>query len=198
MVQHPASEVYSPEINKALVFAAVAHLDQTRKGTGVPYITHPYAVGMLLARSGCPEPVIIAGLLHDCVEDTAVTLDDIADRFGAEVAAIVQGCSEPDKELPWEARKQHTIDGLRHAGLAVQLVACADKLHNISSMIEDYRQVGEELWKRFNRDKHQQRWYYRELVQCLEGSEVGSHELYRQLGRSVAFLFEPEGGAASV
>lgn len=189
---HPfAPDFYSPEINKALVFAAIAHLDQNRKGTEIPYITHPYAVGMILARSGYPDSVIIAGILHDCVEDTVATLDDIRAEFGDDVAAIVNGCSEPDKELPWEERKQHTIDELKLAQLGIQLVACADKLHNISSMIEDYNKIGEEFWKRFNRDKDQQHWYYREFVKCLEDSEVSCHELYKQLGRSVKLLFEP-------
>lgn len=182
----------SPLINKALEFAARAHLEQIRKGTDTPYISHPYAVGMILARSGCHEPVIIAGILHDTLEDTLVTLDDIRLEFGDDVASIVDGCSEPDKSLSWEERKQHTLDELRHAPQSVQLVACADKLHNISSMIEEHVRIGDELWQRFNRGKSEQQWYYRGLVKCLEYSEVGNHILFKELRQAVSSLFGNE------
>ena len=77
-----STECCLPRINQALEFAAQAHLKQIRKGTDIPYITHPYAVGMILARSGCPESVVIAGILHDTVEDTDVTLESIRCAFG--------------------------------------------------------------------------------------------------------------------
>lgn len=185
----PTTPCCSPLINKALEFSAQVHLKQIRKGTDIPYITHPYAVGMILARSGCPESIVIAGILHDTVEDTEATLDGIRSMFGEDVAVIVAGCSEPDKGLSWEKRKQHTIDELRHAPIGVQLVACADKLHNISSMIDDHSRVGNDLWDRFNRGKVQQQWYYRGLVKSLEYSEVGNHELFKELRQAVMSFF---------
>ena len=181
--------LYSPLINKALTFSAKAHLQQIRKGTDIPYVTHPFAVGMILAKAGCPDPIIIAGILHDTVEDSDATLDDIRREFGDEVAAIVAGCSEPDKSLEWEERKTHTIEELKHAPLAIQLVACADKLHNVSTMLEDYNQIGDDLWKRFNRNRDQQKWYFSELVKCLENCEVRSHPLYWEFKRTVELLF---------
>lgn len=179
----------SPRINKALEFAARAHLKQIRKGTDIPYITHPYAVGMILANAGCSEDVVIAGLLHDTVEDTEVTLDDILTEFGEEVAAIVAGCSEPDKELTWEERKQHTLDELKQASLDIQFVACADKLHNISSMIEEHKRIGDEVWGRFKRGKEQQGWYFYGLLASLSEGEFSSHPLYREFQSSVESLF---------
>lgn len=154
-------------IDKALEVAAVAHRNQVRKGTNIPYISHPCAVAIMLARAGCTEHVIAAGILHDTVEDTPLSLDDIRQQFGDEVAAIVEGCSEPDKSLPWEARKEHTLEHIRHAPRDVRLVTCADKQHNARAILADYEQYGDEVWSRFKRGRSEQEWYYRSLVEAL-------------------------------
>lgn len=154
-------------IDRALEAAAVAHRHQVRKGTDIPYISHPCGVGIMLARAGCSEQVIAAGILHDTVEDTALGLQDIRQQFGDEVAAIVEGCSEPDKSLPWEARKEHTLEHIRHATREVRLVACADKLHNARTILADYEKYGDEVWARFKRGRSAQEWYYRGLVEAL-------------------------------
>ena len=98
-------------VEKAIVFAAKAHDHQKRKGTDIPYITHPFAVGMLLQKEKCSEEVIVAGILHDTLEDTETTFEDLTEMFGLRVANLVQAASEKDKSLPWEVRKQQTIDG---------------------------------------------------------------------------------------
>ena len=90
-------------LDTAIEVAARAHRDQLRKGTDVPYITHPYGVGLMLARAGYDEEVIAAGILHDTVEDTDVTPEQVRETFGARVADIVRGRSEQDKDLPWES-----------------------------------------------------------------------------------------------
>src|SRR3712207_3105258 len=118
-------------LNFAIEIAAQAHAGQVRKGTNTPYVSHPYAVGMMLSQTGCAEDMVIAGILHDTVEDTDLTLDYISEHFGDHVALIVEGCSEPDKSLPWEERKSHTLQYLRTAPWEVRVVSCADKLHNI-------------------------------------------------------------------
>jgi (p)ppGpp synthase/HD superfamily hydrolase len=179
----------SLNINKALELSAKAHLAQIRKGTDIPYITHPYAVGMILLKAGCSEEIVIAGILHDTVEDTCVTLDDIKKELGEEVARIVAGCSEPDKDLSWEDRKQHTIDELKSAPLEIQFVACADKLHNISTMIDEHERIGDELWKRFKRGKDQQGWYYRGLLASLSNGPIGYEPIYREFKLAVESLF---------
>ncbi|MDD2856601.1 MAG: HD domain-containing protein [Desulfuromonadaceae bacterium] len=136
MAIHPLKSMMNIQrLNLAIQIAANAHKDQLRKGTKTPYISHPYAVGMLLAQSGCSEDAVIAGILHDTVEDTALTLDDIRMQFGDKVAEIVAGCSEHDKELEWKERKQHTIDYLALASQEIKLVTCADKLHNVTCML---------------------------------------------------------------
>src|SRR5438045_7386901 len=97
-------------IDLAIEVAARAHYGQVRKGTDIPYISHPYAVGMMLARAGCPEEVIAAGILHDTVEDTYITLEYLRETFGEQVTLIVEGCSEPDHgSAPWEVRKAHSL-----------------------------------------------------------------------------------------
>jgi len=156
-------------IEKAIQLATEAHAGQVRKGTLVPYITHPYTVGMMLAQAGCSDEVVAAGILHDTVEDTSVTLDQIREKFGPRVATIVEGCSEPDKTARWEERKQHTIDFLRTAQWEVRLVACADKVHNLRTIAEVYEKVGDEVWRRFKRGRDEQEWYYRSLLTVLCG-----------------------------
>ena len=135
-------------LDTAIEVAASAHRDQLRKGTDVPYIAHPYGVGLILARAGYDEEVIVAGILHDTVEDTDVTLEQVEEVFGARVAAIVRGCSEPDKGLPWEARKRHTMEQLGTASNEVRAVTCADKLHNLRSIMAGLR-AGHDVWGRF-------------------------------------------------
>ena len=179
-------------IEKALQIASSAHENQYRKRTKIPYITHPFAVGMILLKAGYSEEVIAAGILHDTVEDTAVSLEEIKKIFGLKIAEIVAGCSEPDKSLSWEERKEHTIHFLKTAPEEVRIVACADKLHNIKSIIHDYEKSGEVVWTRFKRGKNQQEWYYRNIVESLGAKS--SFELLDQLKEAVDKLFSMEPG----
>ena len=172
-------------LDTAIEVAARAHRDQLRKGTDVPYITHPYGVGLMLARAGYDEEVIVAGILHDTVEDTDVTLEQVREIFGARVADIVRGCSEPDKDLPWEARKRHTMEQLATASIEVRAVTCADKLHNIRSILADLR-AGHDVWGRFNRGREQQAWYYRGLAAAFRRQEG---ELFQYFAGLVDELF---------
>ena len=182
------------KIDIAIEVASKAHRNQTRKGTDIPYITHPFAVGIILAQEGCPEEVIVAGIIHDTIEDTSITLEYIRENFGEKVASIVQGCSEPDKSLPWEERKKHTIEYLRNAPLEVRTVACADKLHNVRTIAEDQAKIGDEVWKRFKRGKEEQKWYYQSLVDSLCGraSDPDRISIFQQFKKEVERLFERE------
>lgn len=174
-------------IEKALQTAAQAHAKQFRKGTKIPYITHPVAVGMILLKAGYNDSLVAAGILHDTVEDTEVTLMDIEREFGTAIAGIVDGCSEPDKSLSWQQRKEHTIDFLKSASSDIRAVACADKLHNIRSIINDYNQYGEEIWTRFNAGKEKQKWYYSTIVASLK--YTNSFPLADELETEVKRLF---------
>lgn len=162
-------------IEKAIIFAAKAHANQVRKGTDIPYITHPYAVGMLLQKAKCSEEVIAAGILHDTLEDTNTTYEDLVDTFGVRIANLVAAASENDKSLPWEARKQLTIEMLKNASIEEIQVAVADKLHNLRAIRADYSLFGEKLWERFNRGKREQHWYYAGFVKALSARKKNSN-----------------------
>lgn len=126
----------------ALVFAARLHSGQTRKGTDIPYIAHLMAVASLVITHGGNEDEAIAGLLHDAVEDQGgrPTLETIRKRFGNEVASIVDGCTDTDivPKPPCRERKARYLKHLESATRSVSLVAAADKLDNIRSIITDY------------------------------------------------------------
>ena len=184
-------------LNRALIFAARAHDGQQRKGTDIQYIIHPAAMAMKLLTMNCMEDVVIAALLHDVVEDTDITLDDIAREFGAPVAELVAAASEPEHDTArWEIRKQHTIDFLRDAPLPVKLLACADKLHNIGSIARDYAVLGEKVWERFARGRDKQAWYYRALAESLpHGVESPEqYPIFAEFARAVDNLFGDSGG----
>jgi len=177
-------------IDFAIEVAAKAHLNQNRKSTDIPYITHPFSVAILLSQAGCSEEVIVAGILHDAIEDTSITLQYIQENFGDKVASIVKGCTEPDKSLPWKERKKHTIEFLKTAPLEIRLVACADKLHNVRTIASDYKKIGDEVWNRFNEGKKEQEWYYRGLVESLcKQPDVKGMAIFSHLKKEVERLF---------
>ena len=150
---------------RALDFAAQAHRGQFRKGTRIPYLVHPLRVAEVLLRAGCPNELAVAALLHDTLEDTAVTEAELRRAFGDRIADLVVALSEPEhRTAPWTQRKAHTVAFLRTAPPEVVLLALADKLDNLRSMAEDLRWVGEALWARFNAPKPQQAAYYRQLA----------------------------------
>jgi (p)ppGpp synthase/HD superfamily hydrolase len=124
-------------IQKAINFAAKAHKNQFRKSTDIPYITHPFAVGMLLQEAKCTDAVVAAGILHDTIEDTSTTYEELTEHFGVQIANLVRAASEHDKALPWGLRKQHTIDMLKDANLEEIQVITADKLHNLTTIKAD-------------------------------------------------------------
>jgi (p)ppGpp synthase/HD superfamily hydrolase len=154
-------------VEEAILFATRAHTGQKRKATDIPYIWHPLRVASVLVEVGSPEPVVIAGVLHDTLEDTGTAPEEIERVFGRAVLDIVKGASEPDKSASWEDRKRHTIEYLRTAPPEVKLVAAADKLDNIRAIAADLAKQGEGMWSRFKRGRADQAWYYRGLVASL-------------------------------
>jgi hypothetical protein len=154
-------------MDQAIEFAAMAHKRQTRKGTEIPYISHPFGVAMLLQQAKRSEDVVIAGILHDTLEDTDTTEDDIRIRFGEKILRLVVSASEPDKSDSWEARKLHTLEFLKTADLDVRHLTCADKLHNLRSIRREVELIGQDVWNKFNRGYDKQHWYYTSLVESL-------------------------------
>lgn len=174
--------------SKAIEVATVAHEEQRRKGNGTPYITHPVTVSMLLLQAGCSQNAVVAGLLHDTLEDTELSYEDIKREFGPQVANLVEECTESDKSKSWEERKQHTIKRSQSISVEACMIMCADKLHNIRSTVQEFQISGDVVWDRFNRGKTKQEWYYRSLVESL-GKRVGKFSLYILLKQEVEDLF---------
>lgn len=183
---------FSNAIDDALAFAATAHRGQTRKGTDVPYIMHPVHVAMILLRHGFGEEVVIAGLLHDVVEDCDVTLDEIESRFGARVAKLVAGVTEQKqsadaKPRPWRERKEEQLAKIREMDRDGAALKAADALHNCQTTLADLEHHGEKLWSRFNASPSEQRWYYGALASALRES-LGDHPLATELANAVSRL----------
>lgn len=154
-------------VEKALHFAANAHRGGVRKGTNKPYILHPVEVLQILSSMNADTNLMAAGLLHDTVEDTGVTLLDIYDAFGTDVAALVNAHTE-DKSHVWYMRKLHTVEQVAGSQFREKLLVLADKVANLRNMYADLTDVGETLWDRFNAPKHLQAWYYSALNDALE------------------------------
>lgn len=158
----------APLIFKAIRFSAKAHEGHVRKGLRVPYIYHPMDVGRILMDMGCPEELVAAGILHDTVEDTDVTIEVIKKEFGDKVAKIVAEATEPEEIHSWIKRKEHTIENLKTASDEALHLICADKFDNLRSIRLDIQRVGEKAWESFSRPKEDQRWYYESILAVLD------------------------------
>ena len=182
--------VLSVRFEAALADAARLHLDQCRKGTTIPYISHLLVVAGLVLEDGGTEDEAIAALLHDAVEDQDETPDHIAARYGPAVAQIVAECSGPMGEGngSWRQRKQATIDQVPVASPGALRVELADKLHNARAILADYRRIGDDLWTRFNAPNGRDDvvWYYDELALAFRRSTSGP--LLDELERTVTAL----------
>lgn len=198
-------------IGKAMKFATQKHSSQVRKGSGLPYIIHPMEVWQILRNNGCSINAQAAGLLHDTLEDTDTTPEEIRENFGEEILSLVQSESE-DKSKTWKERKQHTIDhlnelaarmeSLEEAGtgssenpdfrkcLDIMCITCADKLSNCRAQLYDYSQVGDALFDRFNKQStpELQAWYYREIARALK--PLAGMKMHEELCRTVSSLYD--------
>ncbi|MCA1990431.1 MAG: HD domain-containing protein [Coleofasciculus sp. S288] len=180
----------SQRFTDALTYASQLHAQQTRKGGEIPYISHLLGVASLALEYGANEDEAIAALLHDAIEDQggAATREEIRRRFGDTVTEIVDGCTDADTtpKPPWRPRKEAYIAHLPQASASVHLVSACDKLHNVRSILNDYRILGDALWDRFQGGKHGTLWYYRSLVDVFR--TVGSTPLIEELDRAVTEL----------
>lgn len=173
---------------QALSFAARAHDKAYRKGTQLPYIVHPIEVSFIVAEMTEDEEVIAAAALHDVVEDTEYTLEEIRMEFGDRVAFYVAAESENKyremmPEESWKIRKQEFLDKLPNEPKEVKMIALADKLSNIRSTVAEYKRIGDEVWERFHqKDKKEHQWYHTSVCSILsEFSEYDSWKEYKQL-----------------
>ena len=179
-----------PRLQRAFRYAAEKHAGQTRKQSAVPYISHLMAVASLVLEAGGDEDMAIAAFLHDVVEDCGgmSRLREVRKQFGARVAKMVEGCTdsfgEPKPE--WVERKKDYLREVKHADVNTRLVSASDKLHNVRTILADYRQHGEAIWTRFTGKKEGTLWYYRALSD--EYQRRSPNRITRELEIAVAEL----------
>ncbi len=179
-------------IEQAIVRATVLHEPQRRKVSGVPYIVHPYSVAFLLAHYVDDEDVIIAGLLHDTLEDVPTyTVKMLRAEFGDRVAAIVlevtEDFTQAEKENHdirgngWRQRKEKYLENLKNDSREALLVATADKIHNMRNALDEYSLHGEAVWTKFKRNAENLVWFYTEAGAVI--SARLTHPLVDEMNR---------------
>ena len=180
--------------DEALNFTVAAHSGMYRKGGKTPYILHPMEAAVIAGTMTDDTEIIAAALLHDTVEDTPVTLDEIKEKFGDRVAELVACETENKREgLPpdatWQIRKEESLEKLRNTDdLGVKIVWLSDKLSNMRSFYRKYEKRGDSLWQEFNqKDKNKQFWYYDTIASLL--SELKDYAAWREYDWLVKKVF---------
>lgn len=170
-------------LTRAFGLAYHAHLDTVRKGTEIPYLSHPMAVAAIVLEHGGSEDQAIAALLHDTVEDCWVRYETLAAEFGPAVARIVEDCTDAttDPKPPWNERKVRYIAHIGKADPASLLVSAADKLHNARAIVHDVKLHGAVVWKRFNAPPDEILWYYESLVRAFRERSARLTDGFRHL-----------------
>ena len=160
-------EFHSELLSRAVTFVLEHHSQQVRKiDKQTPYVAHLFGVALILQRAGCDTDTVAAGLLHDVLEDTEVTYEELERFFGARIAAIVQGVTE-DKRLPWEARKQLYVETVGKASGEVRAVCAADKINNLTSITLEQQVRGEQVWSVFRRGREAQIGFYEATLEAI-------------------------------
>ncbi len=158
-------------IREAVEFAVEAHRGGVRKGTQVPYIVHPLEAAVIVGSMTDDEELIAAAVLHDVLEDTDASEEELRRRFGDRVTDLVVQETD-DKTRSWQERKQSKLEKAKKADPELKLLILGDKLSNIRSMARDYLLLGEDFWQRFNeKDKDSHAWYYWGMAESLKSLE---------------------------
>ena len=175
-------------LDRAIVFAVQAHAGTERRGKGFPYIVHPMEAMEIVATMTTDQELLAAAALHDTVEDTGVTVEQLKAEFGERIASLVADESDvmPEgmtEEASWHQRKQAAIDRLSKASHDAKMVALGDKLSNMRAIARDYAELGDSLWSRFHsQDPKDHEWHYRGLADALrELSDTFAYQEFEQL-----------------
>lgn len=180
-------------LDRAIVFAVKAHHNTERRGKGFPYIVHPMEAVEIVSTITPDQELLAAAALHDTIEDTDITYDQLREAFGERVANLVhdesdqftEGISEEDS---WHDRKQAAIDRLAAASHDAKIVAMGDKLSNMRAIWRDYQLKGDDLWSIFHvKDKASHEWHYRGLAASL--SDLSDTFAYREFIRLIDDVF---------
>lgn len=181
-------------LDRAIRFAVDAHAGTERRGKGFPYIVHPLEAMAIVSTLTPDQELLAAAALHDTVEDTDVTIDDIRKEFGSRVAALVEAESDSfitglSEEASWRMRKQAAIDRLSSASVEAKTVALGDKLSNMRAIARDWHSQGDALWSLFHAPggKMDHEWHYRGLAGAL--SALVGTEAYEEFVRLIDDVF---------
>ena len=176
------------QLYKAYTYAAEAHAGQFRKKTDIPYIAHIITTMNYAIELTKDTRVLQAAILHDTVEDTWVTLDDLKREFGEQVACLVETETENKRRnIPasqtWEIRKRETVEHLKQASLDTKVIVLADKTANLESIVKEQRHMSGNIWTKFNQpDKTKQEWYFRavreQLTEFEDTSVIKAYDTY--------------------
>jgi len=172
---------FTTRINKAINAAAVLHDGQARKGDDLPYVVHPFSVALILMDYTEDEDVIVAGILHDTIEDTAYTKEQMEEEFGKRVTDFVLDVTEKDKALPWQQRKDDYLKHLLATGHESKLICAADKLHNLQSMLDAFRKFGEKSYAKFNAPVDKKLWFYEECLKVFKNDKDMPDEIIKSI-----------------
>ena len=185
-------------LDRAICFAVQAHHNTERRGKGFPYIVHPMEAVEIVATITANQELLAAAALHDTIEDTDVTVEQIREAFGDRVAELVHAESDQlngelfngeNEEETWHARKQAAIDRLAKASHDAKIVALGDKLSNMRAIWRDYQTKGDDIWNIFHvKDKASHEWHYRGLAESL--SELKDTFAYQEFVRLMNEVFD--------
>ena len=160
-------------LDRAIIFAVKAHSGTERRGKGFPYIVHPLEAMEIVATITPDQELLAAAALHDVVEDTDVSVDEIRAEFGDRIAALVAAESDTfeegvREEDSWHSRKRAAIERLASASHDAKIVALGDKLSNMRAIARDWAVKGDSFWNIFHaKDPKDHEWHYRGLAESL-------------------------------
>ena len=180
-------------LDRAIIFAVRAHAGTERRGKGFPYIVHPMEAVEIVATMTPDQELLAAAVLHDTVEDTDVTIEQIRTEFGERVASFVAAESDephqrPDSVENWRDRKQAAINRIARASRDAKIVALGDKLSNMRAIARDYALQGDDLWDLFHaKDPKDHEWHYRGLADAL--SELNDTYAYKEFENLINQVF---------
>lgn len=175
---------------KAKLFAIKAHKGQIRKSDKEkPMIIHPINVANILSEYGYDDNVVAAAYLHDVIEDTKYTKEDLLKEFNEDIVSLVLGATEEDKSLSWEERKTITIDKVKDLDLRHKVVVCADKISNLEDMRIIFEVNGKRDFSAFKRGFDKQKWYYTEVYNSLIYNEDKDYIMFSRLKLLIDDIF---------
>jgi (p)ppGpp synthase/HD superfamily hydrolase len=154
-------------IEKAMRIAVLAHQGQNRKVDDLPYIVHPFMVALKLAKYNFSDEVIAGALVHDVLEDTDFPEEKLKKELGNKVFKIVKAVTQ-DESLPWLEKKKKYIENLKKAPKEAKIIATADKIHNLESLIISYQQQGPKIWEKFTGKREKTIWFQEEVLKVIK------------------------------